>query len=118
MLGVMKRSVDLVAPPGDVWRALTTAEGLSAWFDEVIGLDGTRLTVRQPDGTVRDASIEEADEPRRLTLRWAPFARGADGVARPMSPMHTTFTLEQTAAGTRLWIEETDGTAARARVGA
>ena len=47
----IERTVDLAHPPGKVWAALTTAQGLAAWFGEEADIDlrpggaGTRLTV-------------------------------------------------------------------------
>ena len=35
----IERTVDLAHPPRTVWAALTTAEGLAAWFGEEADID-------------------------------------------------------------------------------
>ena len=35
----IERTVELAAPPDRVWAALTTAEGLSAWFGNEATID-------------------------------------------------------------------------------
>jgi uncharacterized protein YndB with AHSA1/START domain len=39
----IERAVELAHPPGKVWAALTTAEGLGAWF-------GNEATIDLPPG--------------------------------------------------------------------
>ena len=43
----IERSVELAHPPAKVWAALTTAEGLSAWFGEKATID------LRPEGPLR-----------------------------------------------------------------
>ena len=35
----IERTVEIAHPPAEVWAALTTAEGLSAWFGQVARID-------------------------------------------------------------------------------
>jgi uncharacterized protein YndB with AHSA1/START domain len=35
----IERTVELAHPPGAVWAALTTAEGLAAWFGDEAAID-------------------------------------------------------------------------------
>ena len=100
------REVILPVPPARVWRALTQADQLGAWF-------GTRATVDlRPGGEVvftwdgstgpRGISrgvIETVEPTRRFAFRWQPTVGNV-----PMTRVE--FTLEPHAEGTRLRVVE------------
>jgi uncharacterized protein YndB with AHSA1/START domain len=108
------RTIEIKAPPERVWRALTTAAELSAWFQVTIegeiaagnelwmvsthaGYEGQRFQVR----------FVELTPPRRFVWQWCPGAVDA-AVDYSREPRTTvTFTLEPCAAGTRLSVAET-----------
>ena len=60
------RELVLPAPPEEVWEALTDPERLEEWFANEVERDGDALVYRWDAGEGRRATIEEADEPRRL----------------------------------------------------
>jgi uncharacterized protein YndB with AHSA1/START domain len=96
---------DLPHAPEKVWRALTEPDLLAEWLLPVVEsrLDlapGSAFTFKtQPypgwDGTVHCRMIE-ADPPRKISYTWVAGEMAIDTTV--------TFTLEPTAAGTRLSI--------------
>jgi uncharacterized protein YndB with AHSA1/START domain len=69
------RSIELDAPVGDVWRALTDPALLSDWLEGDVELDvrpGGGGTIVEPDGAVRRAVVDDVEPLRRLALRWWP----------------------------------------------
>lgn len=93
--------VELKHPPEKVWRALTDPELLAEWLLPVIGFKleaGAAFMFKtQPypgwDGTVTCRMIE-IEAQRKLSYAWTV----------PFLDTVVTFTLEATAAGTRLRI--------------
>ena len=112
-LSRIDRSIDIDAPPGRVWRALTNADELSTWFQVQIegdiapgievwmtsvhkGYEGQRFRVR----------FTEMVEPHRFAWEWHPGAVDPD-VDYSREPRTTvTFTLEPSERGTRLTVSE------------
>jgi uncharacterized protein YndB with AHSA1/START domain len=92
------RELVLPAPPEEVWEALTDPERLEEWFANEVERDGDDFVYRWGDGEVRRATIEEADEPRRLGFRWADEDGGDES--------RVVFELEEADDGTRLTITE------------
>lgn len=92
------RELVLPAPPEEVWEALTDPERLKEWFATEVERDGDTFVYRWGDGEVRRATIEEADEPRRLGFRWA----DEDGSDESL----VVFELEEDEEGTRLTVTE------------
>jgi uncharacterized protein YndB with AHSA1/START domain len=108
------RTIEIGAPPERVWRVLTTAADLAAWFRVTIegniatgaeiwltslspGHEGTRFVVR----------IVEMTPPQRFVWQWHPGAvdPAIDYSREPWTTV--TFTLEPSARGTRLSVSET-----------
>jgi uncharacterized protein YndB with AHSA1/START domain len=98
----MKADIDVTAsyphPVSRVWEALTSSEALTAWlmpndFKPVVGHRFTFRTRPAPgfDGIVR-CEVLELDPPGRMVWSWA--GGNIDTTV--------TFTLEETADGTRL----------------
>ena len=108
------RTIEIKAPPERVWRALTTAAEISAWFRVTIegeiaqgsevwmttqaeGYAGMRFSVR----------FVEMTPPVRFVWQWHPGAVDSS-VDYDREPRTTvTFILEPTAAGTRVNLSET-----------
>jgi uncharacterized protein YndB with AHSA1/START domain len=103
------RTIELAAPIDRVWRALTTADDIAAWF---------RVTVEGPltpgsevwmvhVGKRFRVKVVEMDAPRRFAWEWHPGAidPGVDYSREPRT--RVTFTLEATTGGTRLTLSET-----------
>jgi uncharacterized protein YndB with AHSA1/START domain len=125
----IEEQVKLHAPRARVWRALTTAEELGAWFGanltgatiargaQVLG----RFTIPGHEHLMFDVLIEEMEAERRFAWRWHPNATDAsvDYAAEPRTLV--TFTLEDTPdGGTLLRVVESgfEGVAAARRTAA
>jgi uncharacterized protein YndB with AHSA1/START domain len=66
----IERTVTLNRPPGEVWKALTTAAGLGGWFGERATIDlrpGGAATMTFAGGTTVDMRVERVEEPRTPT---------------------------------------------------
>jgi len=112
-LSRIDKTIDIQAPPERVWRALTDARELSAWFQVTIegaiepgaevwmtahhpGYEGQRFRVR----------IAELIPGRRLAWQWHPgeIDPAVDYSREPMTTV--TFTIEAAGTGTRLHLSE------------
>ena len=74
VIGTVRRSVELPAPPEAVWAALTDPERLSAWVGGEVDLDpfpGGQIAV-QEDGRVRRGVIVDLEPLRHFEIRWLP----------------------------------------------
>src|SRR5688572_9233084 len=78
-LSRIDRAIDIAAPPEEVWRALTDAAELSAWFEVTIegrlepGGEVWMTSVHpQHTGQRFRVSIAEMTPPHRLVWRWHP----------------------------------------------
>jgi uncharacterized protein YndB with AHSA1/START domain len=102
----IERTVQLAHPPAKVWAALTTAEGLAAWFGQEAAIDlrpGGAARMRWTDGMTVDMRVERVEEPRVFGFTWQLGELPADDPRRT----YVEFTLEQAGAGTRLTVVET-----------
>jgi uncharacterized protein YndB with AHSA1/START domain len=103
------RTAEVPAPPDRVWEVLTEPGELSTWFGAEAGGDlevGGRIRFRWEDGRERVAVMEEMDRPRRLSFRWLPFERYADGETRILGPGRIEIGLEPLPEGTRITVVE------------
>jgi uncharacterized protein YndB with AHSA1/START domain len=95
------RSVDLDAPPADVWDALTAETLLREWLADEVELEaepGGEIVCRYADGEERRGEVELVEEAERLAWNW----RREGG-----EPSRVELVLDAVAAGTRLTIIET-----------
>src|ERR1700751_2013177 len=102
----IERTVDLAHPPRTVWAALTTAEGLAAWFGEEAVIDlrpGGAARMRWASGYSVERRVERVEEPAVFGLPWQIAELPADAPRRP----YVEFPLEPDGAGTRLTVVET-----------
>jgi uncharacterized protein YndB with AHSA1/START domain len=102
----IERTVELAHPPAKVWRAPTTAEGLSAWFGdeatiELVPGGSARLTCTATHTDV--LQIERVEEPTVFGFTWPVYGL-PDGDPRRT---YVEFTLTPTSVGTRLTVVET-----------
>lgn len=113
-LSRIDRSIDLLATPDRVWRALTDRADLSAWFqveiegDLVPGAEVWMTSVHPDHAGMRfSVIVAEMTPPRRLVWRWHPGAVDAavDYAREPRTTV--TFTLDPIPGGTRLSVAET-----------
>src|SRR5947209_13658378 len=102
----IERTVRLASPPRDVWSALTTAEGLSAWFGEQATIDlrpGGAAWMTFAGGMSVDIRVERVEEPNVFAYTWRLPDLPDDDPRRT----YVEFTLEPHATGTALRVTET-----------
>ncbi|GAA0622375.1 ATPase [Kribbella sandramycini] len=102
----IERTVELNQPPAKVWAALTTAEGLGTWFGNQATVDlrtGGTAELTWTSGDKAELRIERIEEPKVFGYTWHIYGLPADDPRRT----YVEFTLEPTAAGTRLTVVET-----------
>jgi uncharacterized protein YndB with AHSA1/START domain len=102
----IERTVTLTRAPRDVWEALTTADGLSAWFGERATIDlrpGGRATMTFAGGVTVDMRVERVEEPTVFAYTWRLPDLPEDDPRRT----YVEFTLEPDGDGTVLRVVET-----------
>ena len=102
----IERSVELAQPPATVWAALTTSEGLSAWFGAKATIDlrpGGDAGMTFRSGLTVDMRVERVEEPTVFGFTW----RVPDLPESDPRRTYVEFTLEAVGAGTRLRLVET-----------
>jgi len=102
----IERTVTLTRPPSEVWQALTTADGLSAWFGDRATIDlrpGGAATMTFAGGTTVDMRIERVEEPTVFAYTWRLPGLPDDDPRRT----YVEFTLEPHPGGTLLRVVET-----------
>jgi uncharacterized protein YndB with AHSA1/START domain len=102
----VRRSIDLDAPPEDVWKAISEESTLRDWLAPEVEIDlreGGELSCRYEDGEERRGTVELVEEAERLAFRWQ-----RDGAG----PSRVELTVDAVANGTRLTVVETQLTAA------
>ncbi len=101
----IERTMELAHPPSKVWAALTTAEGLGAWFGDEATIDlrpGGVARMRWTGGFSVDMRVERVEEPTVFGFTWQLYGLPADDPRRT----YVEFTLEPVGAGTRLRVVE------------
>jgi uncharacterized protein YndB with AHSA1/START domain len=69
----IERTVEVAHPPGKVWAALTTAEGLGAWFGDEATIDlrpGGAARMRWSSGFRVEMRVERVEEPTVFGFTW------------------------------------------------
>ena len=102
----IERTVELAHPPDKVWAALTTADGLRAWFGNEATIDlrpggAARMTWTQ-EGFTAQMRVERVEEPTVFGFTWGIFGLPEEDPRRT----YVEFTLEPAGAGTRLTVVE------------
>jgi uncharacterized protein YndB with AHSA1/START domain len=101
----IERTVQIAHPPGVVWAALTTAEGLAAWFGDQAAIDlrpGGAASMSWAGGHTADMRVERVEEPVVFAFTWPIFGLPEHDPRRT----YVEFTLEPAGAGTRLTVTE------------
>ncbi|MCO1656999.1 SRPBCC domain-containing protein [Pseudonocardia sp. S2-4] len=101
----IERTVEIAHPPQRVWTAITTAEGLAAWFGHEAGIDlrpGGAAWMKWDDGAATEMRVERVEEPTVFGFTWRINGLPEDDLRRT----YVEFTLEPTGAGTRLTVVE------------
>jgi uncharacterized protein YndB with AHSA1/START domain len=102
----IERTLELARPPGAVWAALTTAEGLGTWFGNDATVDlrpGGVIRLSWTDGHAADLRVERVDEPTLFAFTWHVEGLPEDDQRRT----YVEFTLAPLGTGTRLTVVET-----------
>lgn len=102
----IERTLELRHPQATVWAALTTAEGLSAWFGRRASVDlrpGGAAQMTFESGTTVEMRVERVEEPSVFGFTWRVPNLPEDDPRRT----YVEFTLEPIGAGTRLRVVET-----------
>jgi uncharacterized protein YndB with AHSA1/START domain len=103
----IERTIELGHAPKRVWTALTTAEGLAAWFGDRAEIDlrpgGVGTLVWTTEGHRQDLRVERVEEPRVFAFTWRIEGLPEEDPRRT----YVEFTLEPVATGTRLHLVET-----------
>ena len=102
----IERTVVVAHPPATVWAALTTAEGLSAWFGNDATVDlrpGGSARMTWTSGATASMRVERVEEPAVFGFTWHIYGLPEDDPRRT----YVEFTLEPAGAGTRLTVVET-----------
>ena len=102
----IERTVDLAHPPSTVWAAITTAEGLGAWFGNEATIDlrpGGSAQMSWTSGDKAHMRIERVEEPTIFGYTWHIYGLPEDDPRRT----YVEFTLEPVGPGTRLTVAET-----------
>jgi uncharacterized protein YndB with AHSA1/START domain len=101
----IERTIEIAHPPARVWAALTTAEGLSAWFGKQATIDlrpGGSASMKWDSGDTAEMRVERVEEPTVFGYTWHIYGLPEDDPRRT----YVEFTLEPTGAGTRLTVVE------------
>ena len=101
----IERTVEIAHPQAKVWAALTTAEGLSAWFGKEAGIDlrpGGSAWMKWDSGHTADMRVERVEEPTVFGFTWQIEELPEDDPRRT----YVEFTLLPTDTGTRLTVVE------------
>src|SRR5262249_9672665 len=101
----IERTVRLARPPREVWPALTTASGLSAWFGEQATIDlrpGGAASITFTGGVTVEMRVERVEEPKVFAFTWRLPDLADDDPRRT----HVEFTLDAEGAGTVLRVVE------------
>jgi uncharacterized protein YndB with AHSA1/START domain len=101
----IERTVRVAQPPAAVWAALTTAEGLSAWFGNEASIElrpGGLAWMKWNHGFTADMRVERVEEPKVFGYTWHIYGLPDEDPRRT----YVEFTLEPDGAGTRLTVVE------------
>jgi uncharacterized protein YndB with AHSA1/START domain len=101
----IERTIELAHPPAKVWAALTTAEGLGAWFGNQATIDlrpGGAARMTWTTGDKAEMQIERVEEASVFGFTWHIYGLPDDDPRRT----YVEFTLEPVGSGTRLTVVE------------
>jgi uncharacterized protein YndB with AHSA1/START domain len=101
----IERTVEIAHPSEKVWAALTTAEGLGAWFGNEATIElrpGGSGWMKWDNGHTAHMRVERVEEPTVFGFTWHIFGLPEDDPRRT----YVEFTLEAAGSGTRLTVVE------------
>jgi uncharacterized protein YndB with AHSA1/START domain len=101
----IERTFELAHQPAKVWAALTTAEGLSAWFGQEATIDlrpGGAARMKFGSGHTADMRVERVEAPTVFGFTWHIYGLPEGDPRRT----YVEFTVEASGPGTRLTMVE------------
>jgi len=101
----IERTIEIAHPPAAVWAALTTADGLSAWFGQQAAIDlrpGGAASMKWDSGHTAEMRVERVEEAAVFGFTWHIYGLAEDDPRRT----YVEFTLEPAGDGTRLTMVE------------
>lgn len=101
----IERTMEIAHSPAKVWAALTTSEGLAAWFGHQASIDlrpGGSARMTWTSGDRAQMRVERVEEPAVFGFTWHIYGLPDDDPRRT----YVEFTLEPTDGGTRLTVVE------------
>ena len=113
MTDKIERQIELKAPIGRVWQALTDHRQFGEWFR--VALEGPfvagqvargRITHKGYEHVVWQARVVAIEPPSRFAFTWHPYAVKPDVDYSNEEPTLVEFRLASTAQGTHLTITE------------
>lgn len=102
----IERTIEVAHPPAKVWAAITTADGLAAWFGDEAAIDlrpGGAAQLKWAEGFTVNMRVERVEEPTVFAYTWQIHGLPDDDPRRT----YVEFTLEPVGAGTRVRVVET-----------
>src|SRR5690348_18177408 len=81
----IQRTVEVAHPPARVWAALTTAEGLGAWFGNEATIElrpGGSARMTWTNGFAVDMRVERVEEPTVFGFTWQIYGLPEDDPRR------------------------------------
>ena len=103
----IERTVSVAASPEQVWTALTTEEGMSAWFGDIAVIDlkpgGEAVFGWSDEGQSFHAVIEAVEPHTRFAFRWA---AEADMSVEDGPSTLVEFLIDSDENGTRVTVVE------------
>ena len=107
---IIEHTLELPYPQERVWKAISTSEGLSGWFGDIVTLEpvvGSDITFIWHEHGTGTGVVEAFEPPHRFAYRWRANGVGEDEPMTPVNSTLVTFELTETADGTRLELTET-----------
>jgi uncharacterized protein YndB with AHSA1/START domain len=101
----IERTVEIAHPVDAVWAAVTTADGLAAWFGNEATIElrpGGSAWMRWNSGSEANMRVERVEEPTVFGFTWQIYGLPEDDPRRT----YVEFTLEPVGTGTRLTVVE------------
>ena len=109
----IEKTIDLKAPVGRVWHALTDHKEFGEWFQ--VALDGPFVVGEISRGQITysgyehmqwEATVQAMEHERLFSLKWCPYGGDPDIDYSEEPQTLVEFRLESTSEGTRLNITE------------
>lgn len=109
----IEKEVEIKEPVSRVWKALTDYEEFGTWFR--VNLEGpfvpgetARGNILHPgyEHLIMEVVVQKMEPERYFSFTWHPFAIDPDEDYSQETPTLVEFTLEETAAGTRVRVVE------------